>query len=408
MSVSTLKLKEKLSDLALFGGTPAFTESLHVGRPNIGSRERFFERLNDIFDRKWLTNNGPYVQELERKVAEFIGVKHCVATCNGTIALEIAIRALDMKGEVIMPAMTAAATVHALQWQAITPVFCDIDPETFCIDHKQIDKMITPKTTGMIGVHLFSRPCDTEALAEIAHRRGLKLLYDAAHAFGCTYKGKMIGSFGNAEVLSFHATKFLNTIEGGAVVTNDDELAHKIRLMRNFGFAGFDNVVYVGTNGKMNEVEAAMGLTNLEDLQTIIDANHRNYNCYLEELRGLCGLDLIRFDEKEKTNYQYIVLTVDETQTGVGRDQLIEVLMAENVIARRYFYPGCHKMEPYRSYYPHAGLLLSVTETVCSQVLVLPTGTAVGESEIELICKIITTCVNNAKELKVRMNQLVL
>lgn len=259
-------LKQKLSDLAILGGTPAFQEQLHVGRPNVGNRDRLLQRINDIFDRKWLTNNGPYVQELEQRIADLIGVKHCIAMCNGTVALEIAIRALGLSGEVIVPAFTFIATAHALYWQGIVPVFCDIDPSTHSIDPASVQKVITPRTTGIIGVHLWGKPCDVDALTEIAMKYNLKLLFDAAHAFGCSYKGRMVGNFGNAEVFSFHATKFFNTGEGEAVVTNDDDLARKIRLMRNFGFARYDGVIYIGTNGKMNEISAAVGLTNLESM----------------------------------------------------------------------------------------------------------------------------------------------
>jgi dTDP-4-amino-4,6-dideoxygalactose transaminase len=396
-------LKHSLGDLAIFGGVPAFQEVLHVGRPNIGKRERLLERINDLLDRRWLTNHGPYVQEFERQVADMIGVRHCIAMCNATIALEIAIRAMGLTGEVIVPSMTFIATAHALQWQEITPVFCDIDPVTYNIDPERIEEMITPRTTGIIGVHLWGRPCEVEALAEIARRRNLRLLYDAAHAFGCSYKSQMIGNFGDAEVFSFHATKFFNSFEGGAVVTNDDDLAAKIRLMKNFGFAGIDNVIFVGTNGKMSEVSAAMGLTSLESLDEFIGVNYRNYKQYQYELKDVSGVHLITYDEDEKCNYQYIVLVIDETVTQVSRDQLVDILWAENIIARRYFYPGCHQMEPYRSYFPHAGLLLPETEKLVHNVLSLPTGTAVGSDELSKICQIIRMAVTYSQEVRERL-----
>jgi len=383
-------MKENIGDLAIFGGTPTFQETLHVGRPNFGEREQLFKRLNDMLDRRWLSNNGPYVQEFEKRVADMIGVKHCIAMCNGTIALEIAIRALGLKGEVIVPSFTFIATAHALQWQEITPVFCDIDPRTHTIDPACVEKMITPKTTGIIGVHLWGRPCDIEALEEIAAARNLQLLFDAAHGFGCSYKGRMLGSFGNAEVFSFHPTKFFNTCEGGAIVTNDDALARKIRLMKNFGFSGyFDEVIYIGTNGKMNEFSAAMGLTNLESLDEFIAVNRTNYELYREGLKDVAGVSVIQYDQGEKCNYQYALLEIDESFSRVTRDQLVDILRAENVLARRYFYPGCHRMEPYRSHFPNAGLMLPETEKLTRRVLSLPTGTAVGADEITQICQII-------------------
>ncbi len=315
--------------------------------------------------------------------------------CNGTVALEVVARALGLSGEVIVPAMTFIATAHAVQWQQATPIFCDIDPISHNLDPHLVEAVVTPRTTGIIGVHLWGRPCNVDALTEIARKRRLKLLFDAAHAFACSYEGRMIGGFGDAEVFSFHATKFFNTFEGGAVVTNNDELAAKLRLMRNFGFAGYDDVVCVGTNGKMTEVSAAMGLTSLESLDEIIAVNRRNYDRYREELRGIPGVSLLAYDEKEKCNYQYVVLEISEDHAHVYRDDLLRVLFAENVLARRYFYPGCHRMEPYRSRYPDAWRMLPVTEEVVSKVLQLPTGTALALDDIFTICDIIRLAVSH-------------
>ena len=399
-------MKTSLDHLAIFGGTPEFTELLHVGRPNIGNREKLFDRFNDILDRRWLTNHGPYVSEFEQRVADLIGVKHCIAMCNATIALEIAFRAAGLKGEVIVPSMTFVATAHALQWQEITPVFCDIDPDTCTIDPNRVEELITPRTTGIVGVHLWSRPCDIDALEEIAERRNLKLLFDAAHAFGCSFHGKMIGNFGDAEVLSFHATKFLNSGEGGAVVTNDDELANKVRLMKNFGFEDIDKVVYIGTNGKMNELSAAMGLTSLESLEEIIAVNYRNYKCYESEIKRIPGVELKLFDESEKCNYQYIILDLDGTIAGVSRDQMMDILWAENVLTRRYFYPGCHLMEPYRSYFPHAGLLLPVTNDLSQRILAMPTGTAISPDDIGKIAQIMHFVIAHSAEVRERFKSI--
>jgi dTDP-4-amino-4,6-dideoxygalactose transaminase len=372
---------------------PAFAKPLHVGGPNIGDKARFMERVSDMLDRKWLSNAGPFVQEFEKRLAEFMGVKHCIAVCNATIGLELVIRAADLKGEVIVPAFTFIATAHALQWQEITPVFCDIDPLTHNLDPRRVEELITPRTTGIIGVHLWGRACNADALTEIARRRNLKLMFDAAHAFACSHRGTMVGGFGVAEVFSFHATKFFNTFEGGAIATNDDELAAKIRLMKNFGFAGYDNVVYIGINGKMTEVCAAMGLTNLESLDDFIAVNRRNYEAYRSGLSGLPGVSLIRYDDAEKCNYSYIVVEVDEAESGLSRDELVEKLHSQNILARKYFSPGCHRMEPYRSYYPHARFLLPETEKLTRRVMLLPNGTSVSPAEIQVICSIIKSSI---------------
>jgi dTDP-4-amino-4,6-dideoxygalactose transaminase len=395
-------VKSSVYDLAIFGGVPAFDKKLHVGQPNIDGAERLLERIKDMLDRKWLTNNGPYVQEFERRIADLVSVKHCIAMCNATAALEIAIRAAGLSGEVIVPSFTFIATAHALQWQEITPVFCDVDPLTHNIDPRRVEQMITPRTTGIIGVHLWGRPCDVQALFEIGRRHNLKLLFDAAQAFGASHKGRMIGSFGSAEVFSFHATKVLNTFEGGAVVTDDDELACRIRLMKNFGFADYDAVVHVGTNGKMSEACAAMGLTSLESIDKFIAVNRRNYREYKEQLADIPGVGLLAYDESEKSNFHYIVLEIDEAQTRISRDQLQEVLWAEKILARRYFYPGCHRMQPYRSYFPNAGLLLPNTERLAGQVLCLPTGTGINAEDISQICRIIRLAVENGQVVKER------
>ncbi|MCC6069958.1 DegT/DnrJ/EryC1/StrS family aminotransferase [Massilia sp. GCM10020059] len=381
------------ADLAVNGATPAFEQMLHVGRPNMGDREAFMQYAADIFDRRWLSNNGPLVQEFEAEVAQHLGVKHCVAMCNGTIALEIAIRALGLEGEVIVPSYTFVATAHALQWQSITPVFADVDPATHALSPAAVRRMITPRTSGIIGVHLWGRGAPVAELQDIADEHGLKLMFDAAHAFSCTYQGRMIGSFGACEVLSFHATKFFNTFEGGAVVTNDDTLAEAMRLMRNFGFVDLDKVIHPGTNGKMIEIAAAMGLVNLRSLDAVIAANRRNYLAYREALSDVKGVRLLAYDETERNNYQYVVLEVDDA-CAVGRDALVAALRAENVMARRYFWPGCHNLEPYRSLFPHAGLVLPATDAVARSVIVLPTGQTMDADMIATVAQIIRTAIN--------------
>src|ERR1017187_1666652 len=377
--------------LALFSGKPTFAKPLHVGRPNLGDREAFLRRVNDIFDRRWLSNDGPLVKEFETRVADLVGVKHCVAMCNATIALEIAIRALDLRGEVIVPSYTFIATAHALQWQEITPVFADMDPATHNIAAETIERLITPRTTGIIGVHVWGRPCNTEAIEEIAGKHKLKVMYDAAHAFGCSRHGRMVGGFGACEVFSFHATKFINCFEGGAVVTNDESLAAKMRLMRNFGFSGYDRVIYLGTNGKMTEICAAMGLTSLEAMEEVIAVNRRNYEAYCNGLRGLSGVSVIQYSMTERNNYQYVVVEIDPHLSPLTRDELVAVLHAENVLARKYFWPGCHRMEPYRSLQPNASLLLPESERVADRIMLMPTGQTISCSEIQMICGIIST-----------------
>src|SRR5579884_2347606 len=307
-----LTVKLSLDDLRIFGGPAAFNEAQHVGRPSMGDRDRLLARLDDLLNRRWFTNNGPYVQELEQRIADMVGVKHCVATCNATIALEIAAHAAELTGEVIVPSFTFVATAHALQWIGLTPVFCDVEPNGANIDPAAVEELITPATSAIVGVHVWGKPCDADRLGDIAHRHGLRLIFDAAHAFGCSYRGRMIGSLGDAEVFSFHATKWVNAFEGGAIVTNDESIAAKAALMRNFGFATYDLVTCLGINGKMTEICAAMGLTSLESMAQFIRLNYVNYRRYRQELAGLPGIVVLPYDETEQNNYYYVVIEIDE------------------------------------------------------------------------------------------------
>jgi dTDP-4-amino-4,6-dideoxygalactose transaminase len=372
-----------LPNRAVTRHTPCFRRQLHVGCPNIGDREQLLARLEDILDRRWLTNNGPYVQAFEEQICHYLGVKHCIAICNATVGLEIAIRGLGLSGEAIVPSFTFPATAHALAWQGITPVFCDVDPATHNIDPEQVERLITPRTTGILGVHLWGNPCDVDALAEIANRRGLRLLYDAAHAFGCGRHDRMIGNFGDAEVFSFHATKFVNSGEGGAIVTNDDDLAESFRRLRSFGLEQGE-AVEVGTNGKMSEFSAAMGLTSLESVETFIDRNRANYRAYEAALADVPGLRLLT-PRTPVHNYQYVVVDVDLAQTGVSRDKLVEMLIDENVLAKKYFAPGCHRMEPYRARAEMTPRALPATERLCDRLFQLPSGSSIEADDISQI-----------------------
>lgn len=368
---------------------PIFAEPLHVGRPNIGDRATLRARIDQILDRRVLSNHGPLVQEFESRIQQIIGVKHCVAVCNGTVALEIAARAIGLTGEVIVPSYTFVATAHALRWLGLTPVFADIDPRTHNIDPRAIEPLITDRTSGIVGVHLWGRACESNAIDLLAQRHGLKVMYDASHAFHCSHDGTMIGHFGQCEVFSFHATKFVNCFEGGAIVTNHDDLAARMRLMRNFGFAGFDNVVGLGVNGKLSEIGAAMGLTSLEAMEEIVACNRANYEAYRDGLRNLPGLSLLRYNPQDMSNFQYVVLEVDPKVCRKSRDEIVNALHAENVIARRYFWPCCHRMEPYRTELSGRSNNLVHSEAVAESVIVLPTGQSVDCSHVERICGLI-------------------
>lgn len=396
--------KRSVEDLAIFGGEPSFAAPIHVGAPNIGDRQRTLALIGDALDRRWLTNDGPCVAELERRLAEMLGVRSCVATCNGTAALMLVARALGLEGEVIVPSLTFVATAHALAWQGITPVFCDVNPRTLTLDPDRVEELIGPDTSGILGVHLWGTACDVEGLAEVASRHGLKLVFDAAHALGCSYGGRLLGRFGDAEVFSLHATKVCNAFEGGIVATQDDALADRIRAARNFGFVDYDRVVTYGINAKMPEPNAAMGIVSLESLGDFVSVNRQNHQRYRQQLSEVAGVALRESDPNETWNHHYVVAEVGEG-AGIGRDHLWKVLWAENVWARRYFYPGCHRMEPYRSVQAGVGARLPVTEAALERVLSLPTGTATDTHVIDVICDLVRFAIENAEAIRCRIGR---
>jgi dTDP-4-amino-4,6-dideoxygalactose transaminase len=400
-----MRNKRNLNDLAVFGGAPRFDNELHVGRPNIGDRQRLFERLNDILDRRWLTNQGAYVTEFEQRIAELTGVRHCIATSNATVGLEIAIRALRLGGEVIVPSLTFVATAHVLRWLGLQPVFCDVDPVTFTLDPIRVEELITSRTSAILGVHLWGRACQVDALMRIAERFHLEVLFDAAHAVACSDGTRMMGGFGSAEVFSFHATKVCNAFEGGAITTNDDALAERIRLMHNFGFAGYDCVVETGINGKMNEASAAMGLTSLESLDSFIDTNRRNYESYKGALRDVPGIRVLDYDPRAQQNYQYVVVEIDPAQTGISRDALNQLCWAENILTRRYFHPGCHRMEPYCSDPTQRSGPLPITEHATEHFLTLPTGTSVDSTDIQAVCDVLRFTVQHGHQIAAKLDR---
>jgi dTDP-4-amino-4,6-dideoxygalactose transaminase len=364
---------------------------MYVGTPNIGDRERFIGRVNTILDSRQLSNGGPFVQELEAVLSKLLNVKHAIAVSNATIGLQIAYESLGLSGEIIMPSYTFIATAHAAMWQGIKPVFVDIDPNTHNIDACQVERLISRQTSAIVGVHLWGRPCETNKLERIAKDNGLKLIYDASHALGCECMGRPIGSFGDCEVFSLHATKYINSFEGGVITTNSDDIANKARSAINFGFTGYDRVESLGINGKMNEVCAAMGLTNIESLSLFKEHNKNNYMHYYSLIEQIKGIKLVEYDEY--VNYQYIVVEIMDS-CKQSRDQLYKMLHAHKIFARRYFWPGCHRMEPYASSGEYDDVDLKHTEDVSERVIVLPTGTAIGKQEVEHICNLLKNSLN--------------
>lgn len=398
-------VRTRPSGAAVLGARPAFEETLHVGRPNMPNREAFLRRIDQMLDSGRLTNFGPMALEFEERVAEIAGARRCIATCNATTGLELAISALGMKGDVIVPSFTFIATVHALWRQGVRPVFCDVNPVTHCLDLQCLEAAITSQTTGILGVHIWGNSCASPELRDFARRRKLKLLFDAAHAFGCEADQQPRAGFCDAEVFSFHATKCVHSFEGGAIVTDDDDLADRLRLMVNFGFAGEDAVEYLGTNGKMSEASAAMGLTSLESMDAFFTHNRRNYAAFAAGLAATPGVTLMPRSATRRHNYQYIVTEIDPERAGLTRDELVAALRLENVVARRYFHPGCHRMQPYAGLFPQAGRTLPVTEALVDKVMVLPTGLSVSQKDVDRLCSRIASIVRQAPAVRAALRQ---
>ena len=385
-------MKRRVEDLAIFGGPCAFLEPLWVGRPNLGDRERFFDRLGWALDNRWITNGGPLVREFELRVADAVEVRNCVATANATTALQLVLRSLGCTGEVIMPALTFVATPHAASWLGLDVVFCDVDPETATLDPAAVEAALTERTSAIVGVHLWGRPCATDLLAKVASANDVPLILDAAQAFGATSGGRPIGGFGSAEVFSFHATKVVNTFEGGAVVTDDDALAAQIRAMRNFGLDSSGQASMAGVNGKMPESSAAMGLCSLDAFPETVAHNELNHDLYRRELDGVRGVRVVEFDRSCRNNFHYLIVQVDRDVHELSRDALFEVLRAERIMAQRYFWPGCHQMEPYRS---ERAVELPNTEDIGERVLALPTGPSVSKEDIRRVCDVVALAVEH-------------
>jgi len=393
-------MKTLVNHLAAFGGSPLFGQPLHVGQPVLANREILLADFDRVMCSGQLTNNGPRVREFEATIARVTGTRHCIATCNATIALQIVARALRLTGEVIMPAFTFVATAHAMEWIGLEPVFADVDPLTHTLDPQSVAACITSKTSAVVPVHLWGHVCQTAVFQELCHARGLRLLYDSSHAFGCQHHGVPVGGFGDAEVFSFHATKFVHAFEGGAIVTNDDQLAERCRSLRAFGISGLTEISDVGTNGKMHELSAAAGLRSIESMGDRMAVNASNRQAYAEQCHSIPGLSLLPVPDGNSSNGQYLVVTVQPELFGISRDQLVSILRAEGVFARSYFAPGCHRAEPYRNNaFRHARVPLTTTDQLASSILQLPTGPAVSLTDILQVGRLLNFVHRNAAEI---------
>ena len=359
-----------------------------VTSPLLPDLEEFHELLKEIWDSKWITNNGSFHQQLEKALAEYLKVPYVSLFTNGTLPLITALQALRITGEVITTPYSFVATTHALWWNGIKPVFVDIDPNTGCLDPNKIEAAITPKTTAIMPVHVYGKPCDVDAIQQIADKYGLKVIYDAAHAFGVEVDGKSILNAGDMSTLSFHATKVFNTIEGGAMVIHDEATKKRIDYLKNFGFAGETEVVAPGINSKMDEIRAAYGLLNLRQVDAAIEARHQVAIRYREALRYVEGISYWDDTPGIRHNYSYFPIFVDAKKYGMTRDELYFRMKEQGIWGRRYFYPLISSFSTYRGLESATPENLPVATKMADEVICLPMHHAINEDELNRIIKI--------------------
>ena len=353
-----------------------------VTSPLLPDLNEFNEMLKDIWDRKWVTNNGKYHRQLEKELANYLKVPYVCLFTNGTLPLITALQAMRITGEVITTPYSFVATTHSLLWNGIKPVFVDIDPGSCGIDPEKIEVAITPKTTAIMPVHCYGKPCDMEGIQKVADKYGLKVIYDAAHAFGVEVDGKSVLEYGDMSTLSFHATKVYNTLEGGALVVKDEKMKQRIDYLKNFGFAGETEVIAPGINGKLDEVRAAYGILNLRQVDMAIEARHQVTIRYREALRNVDGISFFDDIPSIRHNYSYFPIFIDAGKYGMTRDELYFKMREQNVLGRRYFYPLISTFSTYRGLESSKQENLPVAHKIAEQVICLPMHHGLSEEDI--------------------------
>jgi len=347
-------------------------KKVYVTQPSLPELTEYLPYLQEIWQSRWLTNNGRFHEQFEQELAEYLGVKHVSLFANGTLALVTALQVLRITGEVITTPYSFVATTHALKWNGITPVFVDIEPRYCNLNAELIEAAITPKTTAILPVHVYGNPVDVYKIQEVADIYNLRVIYDAAHAFGVRINGQSVCNFGDLSVLSFHATKTFTTMEGGAIICHDEKTKRRIDFLKNFGFANETTVVTHGINAKMNEMQAALGIIQLKHIDTIHEKRKAIADLYRNQLKEVEGIHLLPPYPHLKYNYPYFPIYVDEKKYGISRDKLYEKLKEHNIYGRRYFYPLISHFPPYRGLPSANAQYLPVAENKTRQVICLP------------------------------------
>lgn len=358
-----------------------------VTQSSMPDLDEYVNEIKDIWESKWLTNSGSKHQQLQKELCEYLNVNNTSLFCNGHQALFTALKVLNLKGEVITTPFTFASTTHAIVSAGLKPVFCDIDRNTYTIDTTKIEELINENTCAIVPVHVYGNPCNVYEIEKIAKKHNLKVIYDAAHAFGVEVDGKGIGTFGDISMFSFHATKVFNTIEGGGLVYSDSELSKKIDTFKNFGISSPESIEVVGTNAKMNEFCAAMGLCNLRHLKTEIEKRKKVFERYKSNLENVDGIKLLNFNKNVKPNYAYFPVVFDKEKFGLNRDEVAQILADNDIYARKYFFPLVNDFECYRSEY--SSLSTPIAKSISDNVLTLPMYADLKEEDVDKICKLI-------------------
>ena len=367
----------------------AESKTITVTSPLLPDLKEFEKYLEDIWNRKWLTNNGHYHQELEKALADYLGVPYLSLFTNGTLPLITALQAMRITGEVITTPYSFVATTHSIWWNNLKPVFVDVEEETGNIDPEKIEAAITPQTTAIMPVHVYGTPCNTKRIQEIADIYGLKVIYDAAHAFGVNVDGKSILEAGDMSTLSFHATKVYNTVEGGALICHDAATKKRIDYLKNFGFAGETTVVAPGINSKMDEIRSAYGLLNLKQVDTAIAKRKHVAELYREALKNVPGIRFLSDIKNVRHNYSYFPIFITKKEYGISRDALYDKLKSQNILARRYFYPLISNFPVYRGLESARSENLPIATELADQVLCLPMYADLSDEDIyRIICQI--------------------
>lgn len=359
--------------------------SIQVTRSSMPEFEEYIEEIKDLWESKWLTNNGVKHKKLESSLVDYLKVENLTLFTNGHLALEIILDSLSLSGEVITTPFTFASTTHAIVRNGLKPVFCDINPDDYTMDVEKIESLITDKTSAIVPVHVYGNVCDVEAINQIAKKHNLKVIYDAAHTFGVTVNGQGIGTFGDASMFSFHATKVFNTIEGGAVTYNDSSLRQKLNELKNFGISDPETVKYVGSNAKMNEFQAAMGICNLRHVDDEIEKRKKVVERYIANLSEINGVKLSPEQEGIRSNYAYFPVVFDGYSKS--RDEVFKKLKKENIIARKYFYPLVNEFDCYNDQYDVKDT--PVAKHIAERVLTLPLYADLSLEDVDRICEII-------------------